>query len=152
MPAGSLAQDAPARQELIFMIDIHFVGQASHKQPLMIGSIPCRVLRELLGSVVAGCQGEAKQRKHLLSKALKRAHNVLGNHQLVSQVGPAHPVMGLIHPVVDHDYCLIRVAVSLHTLVAAADAGTCRLMLDAPLTGPEGSAASDWPATCDCEP
>lgn len=49
----------------------------------------CRVLRELLGSVVAGCQGEAKQRKHLLSKALKRAHNVLGNHQLVSQAGLA---------------------------------------------------------------
>ena len=44
-----------------------------------------RVLRELLGSAVAGCQGEPKQRKHLLSKALKRAHNVLGNHQLVSQ-------------------------------------------------------------------
>ena len=53
---------------------------------------PCRVLRELLGSVVAGCQGEAKQRKHLLSRALKRAHNVLGNHQLVSQASRAHPL------------------------------------------------------------
>ena len=55
----------------------------------MVLCTSCRVLRELLGSVVAGCQGEAKQRKHLLSKALKRAHNVLGNHQLVSQAGLA---------------------------------------------------------------
>ena len=38
----------------------------------------CRVLRELLGSAVAGRQGEPLQRKHLLSKALKRAHNSLG--------------------------------------------------------------------------
>ena len=37
---------------------------------------------------MAGYQGEAKQGKHLLSKALKRAHNTLGNHQLVSQAGP----------------------------------------------------------------
>ena len=40
---------------------------------------------------MAGCQGEVKQRKHLLSKALKRAHNVLGNHQLVSQACPKTP-------------------------------------------------------------
>ena len=51
----------------------------------------CRVLRELLGSAVAGRQGEPLQRKHLLSKALKRAHNSLGNHQLVSQARRDHP-------------------------------------------------------------
>ena len=50
----------------------------------------CRVLRELLGSAVAERQGEPLQRKHLLSKALKRAHNSLGNHQLVSQARCSH--------------------------------------------------------------
>ena len=49
------------------------------------------MLRELLGSAVAGRQGEPLQRKHLLSKALKRAHNSLGNHQLVSQARRDHP-------------------------------------------------------------
>ena len=49
------------------------------------GKCVCRVLRELLGSALAARQGEPLQRKHLLSKALKRAHNSLGNHQLVSQ-------------------------------------------------------------------
>ena len=51
----------------------------------------CRVLRELLGSTVAERQGEPLQRKHLLSKALKRAHNSLGNHQLVSQARRTAP-------------------------------------------------------------
>ena len=50
----------------------------------------CRVLRELLGSAVAERRGEPLQRRHLLSKALKRAHNSLGNHQLVSQARRAH--------------------------------------------------------------
>ena len=49
-----------------------------------------RVLQELLGSAVARRQGEPLQRKHLLSKALKLAHNSLGNHQLVSQARGTH--------------------------------------------------------------
>ena len=52
---------------------------------LIVDGIQCRAGAMFVTALVLTAQGEGTQGKLLLTKALKRAHQHLKNHQLVSQ-------------------------------------------------------------------
>ena len=62
----------------------------------MVDGIQCRAGAMFVTALVLTAQGKATQGKLLLTKALKRAHQHLKNHQLVSQACHLYQIEDMI--------------------------------------------------------